>query len=154
MLTPPTRPRLHDHRIRIDKSGCDVGVAPEASADEEEEGDGSNTSSSTSSSSSSTSKASKKAFSKSGAEESIQDSKTSGGGDEKDEEEESDGSKQEDLFGDRKEPGKPEPPEADWETRLSRVRMGSHCGLNRISPIFDDERNEIGYEYHCKHPLH
>ena len=32
--------------------------------------------------------------------------------------------------------------------------MGSHCGLNRISPIFDDERNEIGYEYHCNHPLH
>ena len=30
--------------IKIDNSGCDVGVAPEASADEEEEkGDGSNT---------------------------------------------------------------------------------------------------------------
>ena len=37
---------------------------------------------------------------------------------------------------------------------ISRVRMGSQCGLNRISPIFDDERIEVGYEYHCKHPLH
>ena len=74
------------------------------------------------------------------------------------------GGEQEDLFGNPKEPEPPRdpeepsgilpPPEADWETRISRVRMGSYCGLNRISPMFDDERNEIGYEYHCKHPLH
>ena len=44
--------------------------------------------------------------------------------------------------------------EPSAEDRMRAVFVGSACGLNRISPIFNDQREEIGYEFHCKHPWH